>query len=268
MPASSMVSDAACTVAAQWSLPTYREYAHGDDLRRLDWNVYARLEKLFLKLYIDEEELQVHVLLDISKSMAFGQPEKLRYAQRLCAALGYITLVNFDCLSVTAISHHLGSRLRGLRGKGQTNTFFTWLQALQAEGVTDFTRVLRDYSLYARTPGVVIIISDFLADGIEEGLRALVGRKFSPTLIQVLSPEEITPAITGDLRLRDAETSETREVSITPNLLSRYRQRLQAHQQFLNGLGNRYGVNVICTSTTEPFDQFVLRYLKIRRIIQ
>ena len=246
----------------------FREYVHGDDLRKLDWNAYARLEKLFLKLYVEEEDLHVHLLIDASRSMAFGTPNKLLAARRIGAALGYITLANFDSLSIVAFSDHVGGRMRHLRGKGQAFSLFSWLNGLTAEGTTDFARVLKEYALLARTPGVVIIVSDFLSEGLEEGIRALVGRKFVPTLMQVLSPEELAPDINGDLRLVDAETGDVREISVTPALLARYRQRLEAHQQYLATLGNRYGVNYLRTDTTEPFEQFVLKYLRVHRIVE
>ena len=246
----------------------YREYTPGDDLRNVDWNVYARLEKLFLKLYVEEEELHVHFLLDTSRSMAFGTPGKLLAAQRICAALGYIALANFESVSVTTMSDRLGTRVRRLRGKGQASTLFHWLHGLKATGGTDFARVVKEYALLARTPGLLIIISDFLTDGVEDGVRALVGRKFSPTLLQVLAPEELNPPLLGDLRLLDAESGAIREVSVTSGLLARYQQRLHAHQQFLTALGNRYGINYVTTATSEPFEQFVLKYLKVRRIVK
>lgn len=246
----------------------YREYAHGDDLRNVDWNVYARLEKLFLKLYVEEEELHVHFLLDTSRSMAFGTPGKLLAVQRICAALGYIALANCESVSVTTMTDRLGPRVRQLRGKGQAAALFHWLHGLQAGGATDFARGVKEYALLARTPGLLIILSDFLTEGIEEGVRALVGRKFVPTLLQVLSPEELQPSLLGDLRLVDAESGAVREISVTSGLLARYQQRLQAHQQFLTALGHRYGVNYVHTATSEPFDQFVLKYLKVRRIVK
>jgi uncharacterized protein (DUF58 family) len=245
----------------------FRNYSHGDDLRYVDWNVYARLEKLFLKLYVEEEDLHVHLLLDSSRSMGFGAPDKFLIARRICAALGYIALNNLDRVSLTAVTDRLGPRLGSIRGKGNVFTLFTWLQGLQADGATDFAKVLKDYALLARRPGMVIIISDFLAPGIEDGLRTLVGRKFAPTLLQVLAPEEITPPYGGDLRLVDAETGESREITVTAGLLHRYRQRLEAHQAYLAEISNRFGVNFVRTVTSEPFEQLILRYLKLRRVV-
>lgn len=246
----------------------FRNYTHGDDLRYVDWNVYARLEKLFLKLFVEEEDLHVHLIIDTSRSMGFGTPGKLLAAQRICAALGYIALCNYDRVSVTAINERLGVRLRDIRGKGNAFTLFSWLKSLRPDGATNVARSLTDYTLLARKPGLVIVVSDFLAPGVDDGVRALVGRHFAPTFIQVLSPEEVAPPFTGDLRLVDAETGEAREITITSGLLNRYQQRLQAHRDLLEGLGNRYGVNYVSTVTSEPFDQLVLRYLKARRVLE
>lgn len=246
----------------------FRNYALGDDLRYVDWNVAARLDKLFLKMFVEEEDLHVHLLLDTSRSMAFGTPRKLLVAQRIVAALGYIALCNYDRVSVTALTDRLAARLPAVHGRPQAFRLFEWLQGLQAEGQTDFSRVLHDYALLARRPGLLIIVSDFMTPGVEEGLRALVGRRFAVTLLQVLAPEEITPNFLGDLRLIDAETGEAREITVTAGLLHRYQQRLEAHRAFLEGLGTRYGVNVLRTVTTEPFEQLILRYLKERRVVQ
>lgn len=246
----------------------YRNYVMGDDLRYVDWNVYARLEKLFLKLFIDEEDLHVHLLIDSSRSMGFGQPGKLLSAARIAAALGYIALSSYDRLSVSAFTSRLSNRMRTLRGKGNTSPLFSWLKNLRAEGISDFSRVLADYALLARRAGPVIIISDFFAPGLEEGLRAIVGRKFAPTLIRVLAPEEVDPPYTGDLRLVDSETGDFREITITGGVLNRYKQRLQAHREWLEGVAGRFGVNYIETTTDEPFENLILRYLKARRLVQ
>ena len=246
----------------------FRHYTPGDDLRAVDWSVYARLEKLFLKLFVAEEDLHIHLLLDTSRSMGFGTPGKLLAAQRLCAALGYIALSDLDRLAVTAVTDRLGARLPSIRGKSQALQLFSWLRARQADGATDFSCSLAEYALLARRPGPVIIISDFLAPGIEEGLRALVGRHFSPALVRVVAPDEINPPFAGDLRLVDAETGETREITVTTGVLARYRQRMQAHRDMLEGLCARYGVTYLEMLTDAPFDQLVLQYLRVRRVVQ
>ncbi len=246
----------------------FRNYVHGDDLRYVDWNVYARLEKLFLKLYIDEEDLNVHLLVDCSRSMGFGAPSKLLSATRIVAALGYIALCSFDRLTVAAFTDRLGAHTRPLRGKGHAHLLFTWLQGLRADGVSDFSRVFHDYALLARRPGPVIIVSDGFAPGLEEGLRTIVGRKFAPTLVRVLTPDELQPSFTGDLRLVDSETGAQREITVTAGVLHRYQQRLQAHRAWLENVCARYGVNYIETATDEPFEALILRYLKARKIVQ
>ncbi|MHB9023999.1 MAG: DUF58 domain-containing protein [Armatimonadota bacterium] len=246
----------------------FRNYVHGDALRRVDWNAYARLEKLFLKLFLEEEDLHVHVLIDTSRSMGFGAPNKLRAAKRIAAALGYIALCNFDRLSVTAVAERPGARMANLRGKGQASTLFSWLDGLRADGASDFERLLKEYALLARTPGLLILISDFLAPGLAEGLTAVVGRRFAVHLLQILSPEEIDPALTGDLRLVDAENGDAREITVTAGVLRRYQRRLEAHQQSLRDLSNRFGVNYLQTVTSEPFEELILRYMKERRVVE
>jgi uncharacterized protein (DUF58 family) len=246
----------------------FRNYVHGDDLRYVDWNVYARLEKLFLKLYVEEEDLHVHLLLDTSRSMGFGTPRKLQAAARVIASLGYIALCRLDRVSVTAITDRPGRRLTNIRGRGSAATLFSWLSGLQAEGHTDLARALREYALLARSPGMLVVASDFLAPGIEEGLRALAGRRFAVTLVQTLAPEEIDPPISGDLRLVDSETGDTREITITAGLLARYRRRLDAHRAYLADLGNRYGMHVISTSSADPFEDLVLRALRQRGVVE
>lgn len=246
----------------------FRNYAPGDDLRYMDWNVYARLEKLFLKLYLEEEDLHLHLLLDSSTSMAYGAPRKSLAAARLCAALAYIALCRYDRVSINAIASGITARLPDLRGRQRAFDAFTWLQALPAAGETDFARACREFALRVRRPGLVVLVSDFFGPGLEEGVRTLVGRKFAVTLMQVLAPEEITPTLTGDLRLVDAETGEAREVTISTGLLAQYTKRLDAHYATLQQMGNRYGVPVMRFRTDEPFEDFVLKYLKARGVVQ
>lgn len=246
----------------------FRNYVHGDDLRYVDWNVYARLEKLFLKLYLEEEDLHLHLLLDTSRSMDFGTPRKSLAAARLCAALGYIALARYDRVSVNALGAGLGARLTDLRGRQQAFALFGWLQQRDMTGETDFARACRDFALRVRKPGMVVLVTDGFGPGLDEGLRTLAGRKFAVTLVQVLAPEELRPPLTGDLRLVDAETGEAREVTISAGLLAHYQQRLDAHFADLTRLGNRYGIPILRLSTDEPFEDFVLKYLKLRGIVR
>jgi uncharacterized protein (DUF58 family) len=218
----------------------YRDYTPGDDLRRVDWNTYARLEKLFLKLFHEEEDLHFYLLVDSSRSMDFGTPSKLEYARRVAAALGYIGLTQEDRIGAALFSDRLRSILPPVRGRGQVLPFFRFLESTRAEGVTGFGASLREYALRTRR----------------------LYRKFQVTLIHVLTPEELAPDVLGDLKLIDAETGETREITVTPTLLRDYQRTLD---QFCGGLQRfcrRYGADYIRASTATPFEDLILSYLR------
>src|SRR5436190_7044578 len=212
----------------------YRNYVHGDDFRYLDWNLYGRLERLFLKLYEEERELPVRIFLDASESMTFGEPRKFDFARQVAAAIGYVALSGFDRVSVVPFpdllarseaqnrsqaatsslqpatnNQELAARgaLRSVRGKKSAISFFQSLSALTAGGTANLNEALRRGALEARQAGVAVVLSDFLDPaGYESGLTALVGRGFQVNAVQILSPDELSPATFGDLRLVDAET--------------------------------------------------------------
>ncbi len=143
----------------------YRNYAVGDDFRRVDWNVYARLEKLFLKLFVEEEDLHVYVLIDASRSMEFGDPSKLLYAKRVAAALSYIALGNLDRVGLAALSDGMASILTPKRGKQSAFGVFEWLKSVKPSGATQLAQSIRDFSLRTSRPGLAIVISDFFEKG-------------------------------------------------------------------------------------------------------
>jgi hypothetical protein len=158
----------------------FRNYAQGDDLRYLDWNVYARLERLFIKLFVEEEDLHVYLLVDGSESMTFGSPAKFDYARRAAAALGYIALHSLDRVGFAV----LGPRVRAIkapaRGRGAALDCFGWLQEQAAEGGTNLAASLREFALRTRRRGVAVLISDFLDPGYADGLRACSAASRSP----------------------------------------------------------------------------------------
>jgi uncharacterized protein (DUF58 family) len=240
----------------------YRDYSAGDDLRYIDWNTYARLEKLFLKLFIEEEDLHVYLLVDRSKSMAFGNPAKLEYAKRVAAALGYIGLTNYDRVGASLFSDRLQLTMPPTRGRGQVFQLFDFLEKAQADGITSFDRSLREYALRTRRPGVAIVISDFFDANYQAGLKSLLYRKFQVTLIHVFDDSELHPDYLGDLKLIDAETGEVREISISPSLLRDYQRAVDTFCGELQGFCRRYGVDYIRTTTSTPFEDLILKYLR------
>jgi len=246
----------------------YRDYVPGDDLRQIDWNTFARLERLFLRLFVEEEDLTVHLLVDGSRSMAFGDPAKSTYALRVAAALGYIGLCGFDRVTAAILSGGAASTMPGVRGRTQVFRLFRFLGDAPADGTTDLGRSLRDYALASPRAGLVILVSDFLDPGYAEGLKALAARRFDVVAIHVLDRTEVDPDLVGDLKLVDAETGESREISVSQHLLGQYRKALDRFCADLGGVCARYGMEYLRTTTDVPFEDLVLRTLRGAGVIR
>jgi uncharacterized protein (DUF58 family) len=240
----------------------YREYILGDDLRYVDWNTAARLEKLFVKLFIEEEDLYLALLIDTSKSMDFGSPKKLHFAARVAAALGYIGLSNYDRVSVTAFANGLQKPLPTKRGKAGVLPFFRYLNGLQADGETSFARALKSFAAQARYRGVAIVLSDFLDPQWADGLKSLLARGYQVAIIHTLDEEELHPTLLGDLRIIDSETGETKEMSVNPALLTRYKSALDSFCAEIETFAHRYGLDYLRASTAMPFEDLILKYLR------
>ena len=247
----------------------YRSYVSGDDLRFLDWNVYARLEKLFLKLFLQEEDLHVSVLIDVSKSMDWGQPNKGLYARRIAAAIAYIGLSNFDRVSLYTYSNGLQQELSGIRGRRWMFKAIEFLSRVTFDGPGDLAATGKQFAIRHPQSGIVLLLSDFFEKGgFDEGLRYLLGRKYDLYVVQILSPEEIDPVLAGDLRLTDVEDDDAAEVTVSRALLNRYRNNLQAYCGRIKEYCARRGVNYLFTSTDVPFDQIILSYFRQRGLLK
>src|SRR5438270_1691347 len=213
----------------------YRNYVIGDDLRFLDWNLFARLERLFIRLFMEEEDLHFYVLLDNSLSMDFGSPTKLHYAKQVAAALGFIGLVNMDRVVVEAFNDRLTQSLPPARGKRSFWRLLDFLQQLEPAGPSDLKKALRGFSIKCSGRGVVVVLSDFMdKGGYEDALRYLVARQLDIYVIQVLSQEETEPEIVGDLLLVDVEDEDVAEITVSGPLLKRYKQNLAAYRAELH----------------------------------
>jgi len=240
----------------------YREYTPGDDLRYVDWNTAARLGKMFLKLFVEEEDLYLALLMDTSKSMAFGDPKKVDYCVKLAAALGYIGLTNYDRVSVQTYAATLGSPMPTQRGKAGVWPFFRYLESIQTGGATSFSTSLRRFASTVRNKGVAIVLSDFFDPDWQVGLKALLSRGFQVAVLHVLSEDEIHPTLLGDLRIIDSETGESKEMSVNPQLLSRYQQTFDGFCSEIETFCHRYGIDYLRASTAFPFDDLVLKYMR------
>jgi uncharacterized protein (DUF58 family) len=247
----------------------YRNYVVGDDLRFLDWNLYARLDRLFLRLFMEEEDLHFSILLDNSLSMDFGTPTKLHYAKQIAAALGFIGLVNLDRVVVEAFNDRLTQTMPPLRGRRSLWRLLAFLSKIEAAGPSDLTAALRSFSIKCSGKGIVVVLSDFMDKrGYEEALRYLVARQMDVYFIQILSQEEIEPEITGDLRLVDVEDADVAEITVSGPLLRRYKQNLAAYRAALHDFCVRRGVTCLFTSNQVPFDRLVLTYLRQRGLVR
>jgi uncharacterized protein (DUF58 family) len=245
----------------------YRNYTPGDDLRRLDWNIYARLDRPFIKLLEEEEDLAVHILLDGSRSMGWGEGEthKFNYALRLTAGLGAIALASGDVLSVGFLQGGHNVREYGpSRGQASLPRLFSFLEGLEPGGETRLNNAVREYLLSARRPGMAIVISDLLVpDGHEAGLRLLRGRGFEVALIHILSPDELDPPLAGDLQLIDIETGQEQDVSLDGGLREQFRTKAHAWIHAMQVESRKQDIRYLQLTTDLPWDQALL--LEMRR---
>lgn len=239
----------------------YREYQAGDDFRYIDWNVYGRLDRLFIKLFHAEEDLTIHILVDMSQSMGWGNPAKDIYAKKIAAALCYLGLANLDRVGITAFNHSLRESRPPERGSRAYLSVLTYLLSLKPEGETDINSSLTEYAWACKQPGVAIILSDLLdPKGFAKGLDALSYGGFDITLIQILDREELFPSQNGYLMLKEVETGEETRIALDGALLERYRKRIRDFLKNINDLCRKSEVDYYLSDTTVPFEDMLLDY--------
>ena len=229
----------------------YRRYSPGDDFRRIDWRAYARLERLFLRVFEAEENITVTILIDCSDSMHHGTPSKIALATTIAAALAYVSLKCEDSVVVGALTDRLVASRRVGNGKNSIWTVGEFLNRLPRSGSTDLNRALYDLGRVVTGPGLTIIISDFLAPGgYQVGVRAVRQLRQEVALLQILSPDELEPNIQGDWRLRDSEGSGNVDVSISSTILQAYQNRLAVFTEDLAAFAHTH----MATYTLIPSD--------------
>ncbi|CAA9552477.1 MAG: hypothetical protein AVDCRST_MAG88-872 [uncultured Thermomicrobiales bacterium] len=250
----------------------FRTYSHGDDLRRVDWNVYARFERAFIKLFVEEEDRTVHVILDTSPSMDWGDgaAHKLTFGRRTAAALGYIALGGLDRVALATAGAGLTARSPSFRGTGALFRLFDFLATdapawpTAGQG-TDLDAALAEYATRARNPGPLFLISDLLGAGSgggRSGLTALRAHGYEPNLIHTLSPDELDPPLRGELRLVDRETGAARELTVDDAALARYRRGLDAWRDDLAGWCGGRSIPYLPVDTGTPFEDLLLTTLQ------
>jgi len=246
----------------------YRDYTMGDDLRQLDWNVYARLERLFVKLFVEEEDVTVTLLIDASASMAAGTPGKLLFAKRAAAALGYIGLASEDRVAVTALSGRTARRRTALRGSGRVFRLLADLSAIDpAEGPTDLLAAARHAGAQLHGRGIVILLSDLLDPSADKVIRELAATGSELIVMHMLSPDELDPALEGDLRLVDSETGEGIDVTVDLATVDAYKARLAAWKADLADLAAKRRASYVDLSSDQNLADLMFAELRRRRVL-
>ena len=246
----------------------YRTYVPGDDLRRIDWNLFGRLERLFLKLYEEERELPVTIYLDSSESMSFGRVSKFDFARQVAAAVGYVALCGFDRVTVEPFpladdQAGLVGELRAVRGRRSAMRFFDNLNRLKAGGTADFNQALRLGAMKHRAQGVIVVLSDFLDPaGYEDGLKSLASRGSEVHAVQILAQEELEPSSYGDLRVIDSETGAEQEVTFGKYRLKSYRATVQNYCRRLQEYCRARGIRYQLAQSDTPIDDLLLKAMR------
>lgn len=258
-------------VGASLEFADYRLYSPGDDTRQLDWHAYGRTGKPFIKLFMDEQELQVNLWLDASASMDFGKKEgadalrlsKWEYARQLAAGIGYLSLNRYDRVSAAVFTTQLTKQMKLLRGKGSSHRLFEFLGNCEPAGTGDIGAVFRNPAILPRQAGMTWIFSDFLyEEGVEDALKYVQAAKQEVVVVQVLAPEELNPKLTGELRLIDSESRAAREVAMSSKVLQDYRAAATAYTQMVRAFCHERGITYLLAVTNVSPGDFLLGELQ------
>ena len=247
----------------------YRNYVAGDDLWTLDWNLYARLDKLIVKLFLEEEDLHFYTLIDASPSMGFGDPTKLEYAKQLAAALGFIGLVRSDQVVIETLGQQIQQRGPVLRGRKSVWRMLDHLASIEPNETTSLAEGIKRFCLRNRGKGVVVLISDLMdKQGYESALRYLMAQRVDVYVLHVLSQEEIDPDVTGDLRLVDSEDGGVAEITVSAPLLARYKKTLEEFTRGAQEFCSRRGMTYLLAHNQLPVKELMSNYLRRRGLVR
>lgn len=247
----------------------HKPYVMGDDLRFIDWNVMIRLDKLFVKLFEEEQDLHFYVLIDSSASMDFGEPKKIEYAKKIAAALSFVGLRNNDRVGVSAFNDDISMTAPPQRGRHTFWRVLEFLNRIQPSAGSSLARTCRTFALRNPGRGIIVIISDLMdKEGFEAGLRYLIAKQMDVYVLHLMASEEINPPMTGDLRLVDAEDGDEADVTISAPLLARYRANLNAFCGAAKDFCARRNIVYMFTDNQMPFETLVLTWLRKRGLLQ
>ncbi len=241
----------------------HREYQPGDDFRSLDWNVYQRFERLLVRLYEEEEDLAIYFVLDTSASMAFSDERKLRYGKRVVAALAYVGLANLDRVSIVTTCDRVMQRMPETRGKARIFKVFRFLRALEPGGATDLGEAMKTFVAQNKRRGLVVLVSDLYDPaGFEKGINVLRYNKFDTFVVHVVDPAEARPQLLGDVIVRDCETGDEREVTVTSKALDRFAAAHAQYRATVERFCATHQVPYVQANVEVPFDELILRVLR------
>ncbi|MCE9619022.1 MAG: DUF58 domain-containing protein [Planctomycetes bacterium] len=250
----------------------FRPYAAGDDLRFVDWNIYGRLDRLFLKMFLEEEDLGLVIAVDGSASMDSGEPNKFDVARRIAMALAYVGLVNQHRVTLALLQEGRADKLSGLRGRRRAAEAASWLISRKAEGATGFESACRTLASARLGRGVVVVLSDYLLrEGYATGLRALAARGWDVFALQVLSPEEMDPRKGGqsdDVRLVDRENKNEVEITLTAAVVRDQKRRVETFNAELREACLRLGVRQMTIDSAVDYQKLLLETFRKQGLLK
>lgn len=241
----------------------HRNYAEGDDFRYVDWNVYQRFGKLLVRLYEEEEDLSIYLIVDCSSSMAFGDGRKFDHARRLCAALAYVGLANLDRVTIVGVSDGELVRMPATRGKGRIFKVINFLRDLDAGGTTELAETLRMFVAQHKRRGLAVLISDLYDPaGFEGGINMLRFNKFEPFVLHIVDKREARPELKGDVRIYDCETGDERELTVTAAMLDKIGQAWESYAGNIERFCASRQVPYFAASVDVPFEELILQVFR------
>ena len=238
----------------------FREYIQGDDFRRIDWNAYGRFEKFFIKLFLDEKQLQTNIFIDTSASMDFGTPTKLEAALKIGAAFAYVSMCASDRVSVCAVADGNAARIStGTGGKAAFYGLLDRLEQITPSGQTGLCGALRGFTGLTGNAGASVLITDFMSgDDYREVLKFLVYNKQQTVLVHILSPEEMHPELEGMIRLVDSETGGYCEIDANRRTLDTYMQALADYTSEIREYCLKAGIYYLPVCSDESIDTVIM----------
>ncbi|QEG34789.1 hypothetical protein Pr1d_20730 [Bythopirellula goksoeyrii] len=247
----------------------FRNYVAGDDLRQLDWNLYARLDKLILKLFLEEEDLHFYALIDASLSMDFGDPTKLEYAKQLAAALAFVGLIRADRVRIETIDQPVSQRNPVYRGRASAWRMLQQVGAIEPQGGTQLATGVKNFCMRNPGRGIVVLISDLMdKEGYESALKYFLSHEMDCFVIQVLSQAEIEPDVKGDLRLVDCEDEDEAEITVSAPLLRKYHETLNTFCSGAQQFCAKRGMHYLLANNQVPVEELVAKHLRRRGLVR